>query len=331
MNNAISENYELFLKNAERMKHAFSWSHPELNPLCASLYTAKGREVDSSKIKSCKKMIKEYTSPFSRFRGSSLLVFATMLSVEEEPSLMMKEALSAYRALKEVFPSTKKSPFIALSVVSMAKTSDYTSIAAKAKEIYRGMKRTHPFLTSHDDYFYAVLLALQDMSVDQLIFRIEQAHCALRKSFNSSNALQTTSHVLAMGNGDVEYYASNVSAIYQLMRQEGLSCRPGMQMASIGTLALLEEEPEKMATQLVEIHDKLKKEKGFGSFSMDKTQRIMYAVTLLSSSYTEDTIHQNVNSGLANNRILNTILAQHTAIMAAVVVTTTVNSTSSSN
>src|SRR5690554_3087038 len=189
MENSIKQRTELFVRNRDIMKSNFKWDNSILHPLCACLYTEQEIEIDAGKIKSCKIIIKNNTKLFSTFRGTTLLVLATMLSLEKDPENKYKEVLNAYESLKKEFRSSQYLPISAFVMANMVESIEYDRIAQKAKDIYLRMKKEHPLLTSGEDSGFAVMFALSDLTIDKAVDEMESCYQQLKGNFFSANAV----------------------------------------------------------------------------------------------------------------------------------------------
>jgi hypothetical protein len=105
------------------------------------------------------------------------------------------------------------------------------------------MKSEHPFLTSSEDSVFAIMLALSSLSDEEIIRETEICYNALRERFKSRNAVQSLSHVLALYS-DGAYTAAdrcrNTIALYDALREKGMKYGTEYELATLGTLAMLD-------------------------------------------------------------------------------------------
>ncbi len=326
MKESLIKNCDLFLTNRNILKNKFKWSQSELYPLCASIYTSKNLEIDGEKIKQSRELIKNQTGIFSNFRGTSLLVLATMLSLEQELKVKLTKTLYIYKLLKKEFFTSEYLPLVALVIVNMSDEDNYKDIITKAKELYKCMKKEHPFLTSTDDHIYAVMFAMKDLSVEQSITQMETCYDLLRKNFMPSNALQALSHVLALGEENAKQKCEKAVDIYNKLKKRGLKYGKGMQLPTLGVLALLEKDTNSIVNEICDLYEYLKSIKGFWTFSMSKAEKIMYTAIIMSNQYTDESLKESVKSATVSASVLSIIAAQQAAMIAVVASSATTTS-----
>lgn len=317
MNNTLKNRTELFVRNRDIFKSNFRWDNSMLFPLCASLYTEKELIVDPYKVRAAKDLIKRNTGFFSNFRASIQLVYATKLSLDDNPELKMKNALLAYGVLKKEFRSSLHLPLSAFVLADMVEAYDYDRVVIKAKQIYSRMKKEHPFLTSSEDCGFAVMFAISDLSVDKAIEEMESCYRLLKGNFFSSNAVQSLSHALAIGEEDPITKCKRVMSIFNEIKAKGYKFGTGNELAILGVLALETEDVYQVVKSIIEVNEDLLNRKGFGAFGTGRYQRMMYAAILVMQEYMkyrEDDL-MNITS---INSVTSIIIAQQVAVSAAV-------------
>ena len=58
MNDKIKANCQLFIENRDRIKGEFPWESAYMYPLCAALYTAKGRRANEEVLREAMDLLK---------------------------------------------------------------------------------------------------------------------------------------------------------------------------------------------------------------------------------------------------------------------------------
>jgi hypothetical protein len=314
---SLKQRCELFVVNREIMKNNFKWDNSMLYPLCASLYAANGLEVDAIKIKKCKEIIKKKTGMFSYFRGTTFLALATMLSLEENPEDKFEKIFDVYNLLKKKFHTTTFLTVAAFVVVKMVEPCEYDRVITKAKDIYIKMKKEHPILTSSEDCGFAVMFAVSDLSVHRAINEIEKCYSLLSGKFFSSNAVQALSHTLALAEDSAEVKCNKTMDIYNLLKEKKCKYGTGMELATLGVIALATDNVEQVVNDIVEVNEYLQSNKGFGALGTGKSLRIMYAGILVANEYSNKFIIQTMNTTVINS-LTSILIAQQVAIAAAV-------------
>jgi hypothetical protein len=308
---------DLFADNYRELSKQFKWNYSTDTRLGALLYTMEDRTVDIEAITRCRKVIKENTGLFSQFKDTTNFMTAVMLSLQTEPEAILKGAMKIYEALKkEGFHS---SPFLVLAAISIALQSDpydYDRLIKSTKSFYEAMKEEHRFLTSSDDYGFAALLAMTDISVSHAIKEMEQCYGLLKEDFSSSNAVQSLSHVLTFSEENYTAKCKRVVDLYHELKKRKCKYGKGIELSFLGVIALINEDTQIIADEIAELKDYIKEKKGFGRWSIAETERMMFCVALVCDDYLTKGKKNTMEMAFVNN-VASMILAQQMATMAA--------------
>ncbi len=338
MRETLQDRCRLFVENRDKIKKAFAWDSPYLYPMCASIYTAKNREADTERMKECKTLLRQKTRLFSNFRGTAQMANVTMLALAEDPARKLEQMLEVYEALKGEFTGSVYLTVAAAAIADWEGPSQYGTIAARTRTIYNVMKKNHPLLTSKEDSAFAALLALSALEDAQIERETESCYALLKPHFFSGNAVQSLSHVLALGEGSPEAKCRKVMELYDYIKEKGQSYGTGYELATLGVLALLDSSAARLGEEILEVNTFLKSQKGFGVFGIGAKQRLMYAAML--------TMYENMAEALpagedgsgalamrttALNGVLSLVIAQQAAICAAAATASTTAAASSAS
>lgn len=315
MNKTLEAQCQLFIKNRNKMKENFIWERTAIYPLCASLYTEQGKEMEINKIRESKEIIREETGIFSNFKGNIFLVLAAQLALEESPKEKFQKVKKMYAALKQVFWPSEYLPLTAFALAHKVPEDEYNEVAMKVKRIYGKMKEEHPFLTSKEDVSFAALFAISEMDEDEVICEMEKCYGHLKNEFFSANAIQSLSHALAFGEESSEAKCERVVAIFNRLKDNGCKYGTGIELATLGVLALITEDVEGAVRDILEVNRYLLDSHGFGAFGTGKVQRLMYAVLMVTQAYKKE--NQVMKTAFANS-ITSIIIAQQVALTAAI-------------
>lgn len=302
------------------MKSNFIWDNTMVHPLCASLYTERDKEVDVDNIRYAKDLIKKHTGLFSNFRGSVQLVYATMLSLAENPEIKLEKALKAYNSLKNEFWSTQYLPISAFVIADLADPVDYAAISKRAKDLFRVMKQEHPFLTSGEDVTFAVMIALSGLRIDLAINEMERCYQVLKGDFFSKNSVQSISHVLTLSDENTADKCRRVVDIFNGLRSRGYKFGTGNELAILGVLSLGSKDINKVINDIIRVDDFLQSKKRFGIFGIGRPQRMMYAAILVMQEYNKEIGNESdrVMNMTSINSVTGVIIAQQIAMSAAI-------------
>lgn len=328
MREALQNRCNLFVANRDIIKSAFGWESTYIYPLCANMYASKGLKADPARMKECRELLKKNTGVFSNFRGTSKMATMTMLSLSENPQLQMERILSVYNKLKEVFWGSEYLTVAAASIAQLAEPKQYDQIAGRTRKIYELMKSSHPFLTTGEDSAFASLLAVMDLDEVHIEREIERCYTTLKSSFFYSNAVQSLSQVLALGEGSAQQKCSRVIALFDYLKSRGYKYGTNYELATLGVLALLQEEIKVLSEDIIQADDFLKGQKGFGPFGIGAKQRLMYAGMLAACDYIPN-VHSIQVAAL--NGVVALVIAQQAAICASVAATSAATASANSS
>lgn len=327
MKDSMQARCEQFIRSRDRIKETFGWENSYLYPLCAAVFTLHDKEADGDVLKSCVEVLKRQTGVFSNFRSMVKLPVASIMAVSKEPEGVLARTLQVYGLLKETFLSSCYLPVAAVAIAQLAQEREFESIAVRTRALYKQMKAEHPMLTSGEDSAFAALLSLSRKTDEQLISAMEKCYEILKPGFFSGNAVQSLSHVLALGEGREEEKCSKTLALYDRLKERGCKYGTSYELPTLGVLALSDGEVSEIVRDMAEVDGYLAGQKGFGAFGIGKRQRLMYAGMLVQGEYLE----KNTLQTAAINGTLSLIIAQQASMCAAVAATAAASSSSSSS
>ncbi len=288
-----------------------------LKRLAALLYANEGKAVDCDAIHQCHHLLKENTGVFSSFRGNSALTIATLLSLSKDRSSRLSDTLTVYGLLKDVgLWASDYLVIAAYQIAAGAEPANYTHIAERTKEFYKGMKSNHWFYTGQDDYIFSAMLGLSDLEVGDGVARMENLYAVLKPGFIfTGNSVQTLTQVLLLG-GDTSEVTQRVLSLKNDFRNVGLKMDREYTLPSLGVLALLPNSVDTIVSEVSSAHDFLREQKGLGAFSVTKQELLLYCAALVATKNAED-IKSGVLTATLSTSITNIIIAQQAAMAAA--------------
>lgn len=318
MRESLRELCELFIDNREIAKKAFSMENSYFYPVCAAIITERRRTADAERLKECRTILKSKTGVFSNFRGAAVTSIITMLALDNDPEGRLDNALAFHKELREHFYSSEYLPVAAMMLSDTVDPEKYSEVSLRARKIYDLMKSEHPFLTSSEDSVFAVMLALSSLSDDEVIRDTENCYNVLLERFKSRNAVQSLSHVLALYS-DSAYTAAdrcrNTIALYDALREKGIKYGTEYELATLGTLAMLDCSIEETIEDLEAVDAFLSEQKGYGFFGASRKERLMHAAMIVVGERSGEAHDMNVT---AIGGTIAMIAAQHAATCAAI-------------
>lgn len=285
MRSSLSSLCDSFIENRDIVKSAFAWESTYLYPVCAAIFIDKRRKADIDQLEYCKKLLTTQTGVFSSFRSTAKLAMIAMMAADDNPDRKLSQALQVYDALKEHFWSSQYLPVASMVIADIAEPDRYGEIAARTRHIYALMKNEHPFLTSGEDSVFAAMLALSDLSDEQIAEESEHCFRLLKPEFFSGNAVQSLSHVLALCEGRAEDKCRAAMELYDSLKARGYKYGTDYELATLGVLATLPADRSAVTADIMEADDFLAGQKGYGLFGIGRKQRLMHAGMIVTSDY----------------------------------------------
>ena len=193
--NAIRREFEM---TYEKVKSLAGWTVDRNVVLTiTSYYVTSEREFDSESLSRSMDAIKQKAGWFSPLRGNLLPMMAAFI---DQPGVNIDEEVlrlfEKQRILRTYgFRNTIHSYLAALFMTD--DTELYDNEARLAKSLFGEMKKHHFFLTSDDDYMYAVLLGKRGFNPVTQAKSMRMYYDALRRErFRAGNELQWLSQVM---------------------------------------------------------------------------------------------------------------------------------------
>lgn len=314
MNETVKNRCELLMYNWNQAKSAFSFENGMTTMTCANIFTSKDKKSNVEMLKQYKRTLKEKAGFFSDFRSHAMIPIIAIVATSDTPEKTLDYGMEIHGMLKKHFWSSSYLPVAAMMIATMAEPGKFSEIVEKTNAIYKKMKSEHPFLTSSEDSAFCALLAMSDKSIDELIYDMEKCYGLLKNKFFSSNAVQSLSHVLALGNGVPELKCEKTMAIFNSIKEKGYKYGTEYELSTLGVLAMIDVSTEELVERIIEVDTWLSEQKGFGFFgSFTKKQRLMLAAMMVQRDYIQSDTMQTASI----NGTIALLIAQQVAICAA--------------
>lgn len=277
---------DLFVQNRKDLKTVYKYDYDQIVSTVAILLGQGQKKIDIEKVKKCDAILKSETGIFSKYRGNIKISLVGKMAMSEDPKTYFEKVKKAFDALGSFkWTNSDYKILAAITFCEHGDEAEFPALAQKTDELYKRMKKEHPYITSDDDVPFAALLATSKMDVDRLIEEMETIFKLAKPTFKDSNAVQALSHVLAMNEEPADSKCEKVIRIFDLLKEEKHKFPIGYYLATLGTIALIDMTAEEIARSIVDAEDYLKKQKGFGSLSMSSSERKLYAAQMVLSAY----------------------------------------------
>ena len=126
---------------------------------------------------------------------------------------------------------------------------------------------------------------LSSKSVETLYNELEECYTYLRREAKlrvSDNEFQGLSEILALTDGDIIEKTAKVVDLYRTITAHGIKWGDSYnEFGSLGCLVDLGVDNDTLVNEIAEVNEYLKKCKGFGSWTLDNKQRLMFSAMLL--------------------------------------------------
>ncbi|WP_291653537.1 DUF4003 family protein [Clostridium sp.] len=286
----IENKIELLINNSNNLENVKSTFGMGTFKRCNALnLTLRNITANVEKINNCIDIIRGNSSIFSNFRGNNLLTTAVNLSMQTNPEESFNDIMIIYSKLKNHFFNNQFLVLASQIIYNYKNTNDIDLIVKNTRKAYDTMKKNHLFLTGQDDICAAALIATTSNNLEQTFLDMEECYNILRNNgFYSGNNLQALSHILSLFEGLPQEKCNKVILLDKVLRNQSVPLK-GYSLPILGVAALTNADYEKFATDLNSISNSLKKQRGFGSFTLGRDVRNMIIASLLSLESIEDT------------------------------------------
>ncbi len=333
----LEQKINLFVENRKEAEKAFVMEHKLNHVLSSLILTGSGHSLDREKVKEAKKIVKSKKGMLSVFRATCFVDVVTKMSIQNNPERYIEDVLEVYKIIKGKRIMEYTGLVLAsMAIVDLGRKNEAEKIAVKYEEILRKMSKKHPFLTDENDIAFAVLLAMTEKDVDTIIDEMEECYTYLKKTLKvkaDANALQGLSELIILSDGSMTEKCDKAAELYVTFKEHGAKYGYYFEFASLAALIGLDINKDELVDLIIEVDEKLKDNKGFGDWSMNRKERLMFAAILVAEVLSGDN-NQMYNYAIDSAVISNTIasiIAEEVAVMMCMIICTNTISTASTN
>ena len=284
MREELQKRCDIFLKNREMVAEIFAWNNAHLHPVCAGILLDK-EGITKESIEKCKKMIQKNTNIFSELRGNAFPPIACHMACSENPEKLLEQMLKVYKMLRNGGVPSGYLPLVALVIVTFGDECDYSKLIERTSDIFERMQVEHPLLTSGEDSPFAAMLALDIKEPQVVIQEVERCYGFLKGNFWSKNAVQSLSHVLAMGEGDSLEKCRRFMDVYTTFKMKGHKFDSDYYLPVLGAVSLLPFDINELVQDIIEVAEFLEGRPGFDMLDSSKKERMAHATIIVSKEY----------------------------------------------
>ena len=321
MNREIERKIGLFVENRAAVGDAYKFDYG-LNCLVSSLIlTGANRTADIESMKEAQKILSTKAGALSTFRVTCELAVVTKMSMQADPEGYIDDVMEVYKIVRgKRIMEYHGLVLTAMTIVDLGRKNEAEKITAKMEEILKRMSKEHPFLTDENDIAFAALLAMTEKDVDTIICEMEECYNYMKKDLKikaDSNAIQGLSELIILNDGDLKEKCDRAAEIYAAFKEHGSKYGDYYEFSSLGALIGIDMDKDELVDLIIEVEENLKESKGFGSWDLDRRQRLMFAAILVSEVLADNTdraYDYAVNSAVINNTIA-AIISEEIAVM----------------
>lgn len=320
MTERLRNKCDLFLRNRNAVSKKFLFEKGIMSIAAGLIFTGADKEADIEKLTECRRILTKHTGFFSEYRDAVKLALLSEMALSETPEQYIEDVKAVYKKLhKGKFRDNSYMVLAAMLTCDLGKQESADEIVEKHNEIMKQMNKLHPILTDSEDISYVLLLALSDRPVDSIISDMNECFDYLKKTCKikaGPDSVQRLSEILALTEVDIREKCDKVISIYDILKNNKADITGGCAFSALGTLVGVDEAPEVIAREIMEADVFLDGCKGFDEKSVNKNQRLMFAVMLAAESCGTSS---SVISNTFINNALGIIKAQQIATMITII------------
>lgn len=328
MKERIQRRTELLIKNREILNKEFLLENRLLTMVAGAAFAGKDKTADPELVKESRDILRKKKGAFSEVRGNNELVISTKMALSGNPEQYLDDLLMVYEKLQggKLFGSSYR-VIAAATICDSRRANDAERIVEKTEAIIKGMKASHPFLTSDEDTGFVVLLAMTDKSVEQILTELEESYQFLKRDFLfHDNAVYSLAQVLTTKDGDGKEKCKKAIDLFEAFKDAGFQYGKDEELPSLGVLVDPEKETGEIVAEVIEVAQSLKGP-GFGMFDMSKQTKLMLGAMIVSGAYGDDS--STADASIASGTLSMVITQQ--IVLLAIVIASTASVTSSSS
>lgn len=291
MDAELKKKCDLFIDNYGILTSEYKAEDDDIILSACCLLAGLNSAADTERLREAYEILKENAGPFSALRGSAMVPLICKMSIAKDPAAYLDEVAGICAELNE--GAVKGNPMIipaAMVIRVHVNGADPSETVAQTKEIFRRMKKAHPFLTSEEDIPFAAMLASAgpetDEETDVRIARTEEIYKLLSKEFWDKNAAQSLSHTLALADAPAEETCRKAMEIYDILKKKGRKFGSGRSLSVLGTLVMTGLPAEELAEELLDA-DAYLTARLPAIADDDKEIRLVYAAQMVYSAHLE--------------------------------------------
>ncbi|MBP0966920.1 MAG: DUF4003 family protein [Oscillospiraceae bacterium] len=289
MTDRLRNHCELFERNRAAVSKKFMFENAMMSIAAGLIFTGADKEADPDRLKECRSILSQHTGIFSEYRDTVKLALLSEMALSGDPEQYIEDVKAVYKKIhRGHLKDNSYMVLAAMLICDLGKQEHADEIIEKHHEIMQHMEKLHPIITNSEDISYTILLALSDRPADVILSDINACSDYLKAAFKhkiGADSIQGLSELLALTDGDFRIKCDRVIRIFDALKENKAEIGGGYVFFSLGTLTGIDETTETLVNEIMEANEFLKSCKGFDEKSMDKKDRLMFAVLLTAGSF----------------------------------------------
>lgn len=281
----INEKINLLIENSNRLNGTEGFIKGRIYKISAALsLTLENKLANIEKINLAIEIIKRNTSVISYFRGDNLLITAINIAYEKNIEKSFNELLYIYNSLKEFFINSKYLVFASLIIFKARTKIDVNSAIKNTRICYEYMNR-NIILTNKSYIWIAAIIATTSQNIKASVRECRECYKTLKTlGFNLSSDVRGVAYILSLINYETDAKCYKVAKLYNSLDKNGVLVN-GRFLPILGIIAFTTNNYSNFSKDSDVVCRELRKNKGFGGFSLGTRYINAISVALVASEY----------------------------------------------
>ena len=318
MEQKIELSKNVFAENFAVAKEAFVLNSSLEAAACAAAFIGNSTPTNVSAMKEAKKLLSKNTSLLSGVRsGNCRQVVTATIAQSPDPDYALAQIKKIHKGLDKKFFDSDYLVLAATMIYPSCRESEYDTYIKRCREIYKLVRRDHPFITGKEDITGCVIMALTNVDTEVIARNAEVCFEALDKHFIGRERIQHMALISACFAGDADDQALAIRKTFDMFKAEGIRFDTEAFGVVAATGLLVREEDRKTVIKRIrKLSDEMKTIRGMGPLGAGKRIRHILACAIVLDAYTGGT--SQARSSVIS-AIISAIIAVEVAAMLAAV------------
>ena len=272
---------ELLASNRNVIANEFKTKGATEVTLASLVWTLAERQAAEGQMRSSFDYLKNNTSALSTARSKNMLALVSRMAMSGDDAAYLAEVQRVYDKIMEGKMAGTNARFgTALLIANSTDTPDEADqLLERTSKIFAGMQQAHPALVDDRSMTFATIIALTGRNEDELLADAEECYGLLGKKYAGTGGRKTMAYVLAISPDAPADKVARVEEIRAAFKANKIPIgwTSTQEFAILAMLALDERPANDIAADVAELDKLIKKQKGFGDFSLDRAIRLLYA------------------------------------------------------